>query len=118
MPVRYAFAAPVLAGKTEQLRDFAQQMTGSRKSGYADLNRRAGVSAEFMHLMSTLDGDMVIVYGVSEGDEAPKSGAEFLNPDSSEFDRWFRSQVLEIAGVDVLEVTGAPSEALVAWQAG
>jgi hypothetical protein len=116
MPVRYAFAAPVLPGKTEQLRAFAGELMGSRKSGYDDLNRRAGVSAEYMHLMPTPEGDMVIVYGVSAGDEPPKAGAEFIDTGVA-FDRWFRQQVLEITGIDVLEVGGDPSDALVAWQA-
>jgi hypothetical protein len=113
--VRYAFAAPVLPGKTEQLRAFARELMGSRKSGYDDLNRRAGVSAEFMHLLPTPDGDLVIVYGVSEGDEPPKAGAEFFDT-GIEFDRWFRNQALEITGLDVLEVAVDSSEELVAWQ--
>ena len=111
---RYAFAVPVLPGKSEQVRTFASALAGPRNAEYADLNRRANVTAEYLHLMETPEGAFVIVYGEGEA----KSGAEFLDPAAREFDRWFREQVLDVTGVDVLEVSGDPSELLVAWHAG
>lgn len=111
MADRYAFAAPVLPGKTAQARSFAGALMGARKAGYDDLNRRSGVTAEYVFLMETPAGDVIIVHGEGQS----KAGPDLFDPATREFDRWFRDQVLTITGVDVLEVSGEPSELLAAW---
>ena len=108
----YAFAMPILPGKTETVRHFVAEVLGPRKADWDDLQRRQGVTRESYFLQSSPDGDMLIVTG--EGTFAPVS--EWLDPDGIPFDRWFAEQMLENTGLDVRELGGELPEHLGDWR--
>ena len=60
MPVT-TFAAPILPGKTESLKQAAQEMADSRKNEYEESRHRMGVTREIASLQSTPQGDWVVV---------------------------------------------------------
>jgi hypothetical protein len=111
--MRYAFAIPILPGKTEAARDFINTVLSSKSKEWADLQARQDVTAEYYFLQSSPDGDMMVVYG--EGNwRAPD---EVLDPQSNEFDAWFLNQVQDINGFDIMQIGTAPSELLGEWHA-
>jgi hypothetical protein len=111
--MRYAFAVPILPGKTDAAREFVKTVLGPKSEEWADLQSRQQVTAEYYFLQSSPDGDMMIVYG--EGNwRAPD---EVLHPDSNEFDSWFLDQIQEINGFDIMQVGGEPSELVGEWHA-
>jgi len=108
----YAFAMPVLPGKTEATRQFVEEVLGPRKSDWDDLQRRQGVTRESYFLQSSPDGDLVIVTG--EGTFSAPS--QFLDPDRIPFDRWFIDQVQENTGINLLELPDELPELLGEWR--
>ena len=110
--MKYAFAAPILPGKTEAAREFIRTVLGPRSAEWADFQQRQGVVQETYFLQESPDGDMIIVSG--EGDWIPPS--EFIDPDNP-FDQWFVEQVREINGFDVREFGAKPPDVLGEWQA-
>ena len=52
----YAFAMPILSGKTPAARGFIQEVLGPRKREYDDLQRRQGVTQERYYLQSSPRG--------------------------------------------------------------
>lgn len=108
----YAFAMPILPGKTDVARRFVQEVLGPRRSDWDDLQRRQGVTRESYFLQTSPEGDMVIVTG--EGTFRPVS--EWIDLEGNPFDRWFADQMLEATGVDVSELGGEMPEHLGDWR--
>ncbi|MBI3979487.1 MAG: hypothetical protein HY331_14995 [Chloroflexi bacterium] len=92
-----AFAAPVLPGKTEQWRRFAEELMGPRRNDYVASRRRLGVR-ERAFFQSTPQGDLVIV--TLEGENPAAAFRRFGTADDP-FTRWFVDQVKEIHGFDL-----------------
>jgi hypothetical protein len=110
--VAYAFAMPILPGKTEAMRRFIQEVLGPRKRDWDDLQRRQGVTRESYYLQSSPEGDLVIVTG--EGTFAPLS--QVLNVEGNPFDRWFIEQVQDVTGINVLDLGDEMPEQLGEWR--
>ncbi len=91
------FVAPILPGKTQQWRRFAEELNGPRKKEYEESRRRHGVR-ERTFLQSAPQGDMVIV--TLEGDDPVESFRRFAATNDP-FTRWFSQQVYEIHGIDL-----------------
>ena len=108
----YAFAMPILPGKTEAMRRFVQEVLGPRKRDWDDLQRRQGVTRESYYLQADPEGDMVLVTG--EGTFTPPS--QFLDVEGNPFDRWFVAQVLDVTGVNMLEMGEEMPEFLGEWR--
>ncbi|HEU5431082.1 MAG TPA: hypothetical protein VFU81_05430 [Thermomicrobiales bacterium] len=111
----YVFAVPIPPGKTDAVRRLTDECLGPRKAEYDDLQRRGGVAVESYWLQHAPEGgDTLIV--VSDSDQ--HAFAEiFANP-QTEFDRWYREQILDIFGVDLAEPWGPRNEMLGEWRAG
>lgn len=108
-------AFPVLPGKQDQARAFAQEVIGPRRQEFDESQARIDATRETWTLQSTPDGDFVLVwFEAADIDKAFATLAESTDP----FDVWFRQQVQEINGFDLAEPpTEAPPEVLVDWTA-
>ena len=108
----YAFAMPILSGKTDAFRRFIQEVLGSRKREWDDLQRRQGVTQERYYLQTSPEGDLVIVTG--EGTFTPLS--QVLDVTGNPFDRWFIDQLQEVTGINMLELPEEMPELVGEWR--
>jgi hypothetical protein len=94
----YAFAMPLVPGKTEAWRGYVKELTGPRSAEYKASRQRAGITKEHVFLQATPMGDFVVV--AMECDD-PATVIERLLASTDPFDVWFRDKVLiEAHGVD------------------
>ncbi|HEV8580912.1 MAG TPA: hypothetical protein VGX68_17740 [Thermoanaerobaculia bacterium] len=107
-------AFPVLPGKESELRRFAAEMAGDRRSEAAAFYRSFGVIRESWHLQHTEHGAWII--GVTELTEDLETKAQAYATSQRPFDRWFKDQVEKISGINQdIEPLGPPTETLFAW---
>lgn len=99
-----AFAAPILPGKSEQWKRFADELRGPRRNDHMASRRKLGVW-ERAFLQSTPQGDVVIV--TLEGENLAQALNGFAGG-NDEFTRWFVHQVKEIHGFDLAEMAKMP----------
>ena len=105
-------AFPVLPGKQQQMRQFAEDMRTTRSAEAADFYRRIGAARESWHLQTTPAGDWVI--GVTQIPDRPIDvAAEEYARSTHAFDQWFKEQVMLVTGVNP-ETTplGPPTECI------
>jgi hypothetical protein len=96
-------AFPVLPGKGDDARKFAQE-TLARRDEFTASQNKSGVTKEEWSLQETPMGALVVVR--FESPDIDKSFAR-LAESTDDFDVWFRERVKDVSGVDL----GAPSEA-------
>jgi hypothetical protein len=99
-----AMAIPILPGKTEQVRQFARELSGSRKAEFQASRQKLGAH-ERSFLQSTPAGDVVIV--TLEADDPGAAFARF-GEGTDEFTRWFVQQVKELHGFDLTQPPPGP----------
>jgi hypothetical protein len=106
-------AFPILPGKTEQARRFAEEVMGSRRADFDKSQARFGATKETWALQSTPDGDFMLVW--FEAADVEK-GFATLAESTEAFDVWFRGQVQETTGFDLgAPPEDPPPEVLVDW---
>lgn len=93
----FAMAVPILPGKTEQWKKFADDLKSRYNKDFKESRKRMGVQ-ERSFLQHTPMGDLVIV--TIEGKDPQKAFEEF-SKGTDEFTKWFNSQVKEIHGIDL-----------------
>jgi hypothetical protein len=107
-------AFPVLAGKEQELRDFARELTGARAAEATEFYRVFGVSRESWHLQETPAGPLVI--GVTEVDEIEPAATSYA-ASQRPFDRWFKDQVYSLTGVSPdRDPLGPATEQIFDWR--
>jgi hypothetical protein len=112
----YAFAAPILPGKTEEFKAFAKQMVGEKKVEHAASRKRAGITREMVFLQKTPLGDFAVVVMESPGDASRAMDKIFASQDP--FDRWFLQRIGEIHGVTRERMaSGTPNSLVLEWRA-
>jgi hypothetical protein len=92
------FVFPALPGMTDDARRFLWEMGHDREAEYDRSQRRIGITHEVWYLSTLPDGDYVIVY--MRGEDLARSLAILAQSDD-EFDRWFKQQLLAVAGIDL-----------------
>lgn len=92
-----AFASPVLRGREEEWRRFAQELEGSRRHEYESFRRRLGIRAERVWLERTRGGEIAIAY--LEAAE-PEMVVARLAASEEPFDMWFKEKLAEFHGCD------------------
>ncbi|MFY9823714.1 MAG: hypothetical protein WAM82_20200 [Thermoanaerobaculia bacterium] len=108
-------AFPVLAGKENVVRAFVKSLTTDRAAEVAHFYTCFGVKSESWNLQETPTGLWVIA--VTDVDE-PTKRAEQYSASHAEFDEWFKTQVLELSGIDpITQPLGPPTEEIFAWPA-
>jgi hypothetical protein len=107
-------AFPVLPGKSDDGRKFAQETMG-RAQDFAAAQKRGAITREEWSLQETPMGALVLVR--FECDDVEKAFAT-LAQSTNEFDVWFRGRVLDITGVDLAAPSdAAPPEIILDWSA-
>jgi hypothetical protein len=104
-------AFPVLAGKEEEPRKFAEE-TLARRDELDTSQKRLGITTEQWVLQQSPEGSMVIVH--FEADDVERAFAEFSQSQDS-FDVWFKGRVKEITGVDLNEPPPGLPEVIFDW---
>lgn len=109
------FAAPILPGKLEAWRRFAQEMKSSRAEEHAKSRKQLSMTREVSYLQRTPQGDLAIIS--FDADDPQRAFAGLATSDAP-FDRWFREKVRELHGLDMTVPTAAPPvEQFVDWSA-
>jgi hypothetical protein len=104
---------PLLPGKEEAFRDFAQETLGPRRAQFAALQALSTVTRETWTLVPTPDGFFVNVWFEGNVDKAFAD----LATAEDEFAVWFREQVLNVTGVDMSAPNdSAPPETVFDWK--
>ena len=112
----FSGAFPVLPGKLDAMHTFAKETMGAQLSGFEEAQRRVGSIRETWSIQQLPDGSAIVLVWV----ETANVEAIFadLAQDDSEWTAWFRSQVLDITGVDLTEpAQGAAPEVIFDWRA-
>ena len=95
----YAFATPVLPGKTEEWKNYIKEMLGPRNKEFKESREKVGLNIERVWLQHMPTGDFAVVYW--EADDINKV-FEGLMQSEAPFDKWFREKVfVGIHGMDV-----------------
>jgi hypothetical protein len=100
-----AIAIPILPGKTEQWKNFSNDLKTTYNTQFKESRKKLGVQ-ERTFFQSTPMGDMIIV--TLEGKDPATAFAEF-GKGTDEFTKWFITQAKEIHGIDL---TTKPTSAL------
>lgn len=108
-------AFPVLPGKVDAARAFAEETMGPRRSGYDESQKRGGITRETWSVQENPDGSAFVLVWF-ESPDPEKSFAE-LAQDSSDFAVWFRERVKEVSGVDLTEPPEGGPELILDWNA-
>lgn len=113
-PAALACVLPILPGKQEAWRRFFQELEGSRRCEYELSRQRLGITKECTWFAQMPQGEVAIVYLEMEH---PELVIVQLATSALPFDRWFRSQLLELHGLDVSQLLAKPcSEVMFLWQ--
>jgi hypothetical protein len=105
-------AYPLRAGM-HALKEFGQSLLAGRRKETDDFFRRHGVSHESWHVQRLGDEDWVICCTQLRDKRATE---ESYGASTHEFDTWFKSQVLELCGIDPNATPlGLPSEQVFSW---
>ncbi|MEA5454773.1 hypothetical protein SPF06_08575 [Sinomonas sp. JGH33] len=91
------FSAPILPGKTEQLRSLGGETAGARKAEWETLNRDNGVTLHRAYIISTPMGDFASVY--FEAPDPAEANRRFA-ADASDFGMYFKKTVADAFGID------------------
>ena len=91
-------ALPIVRGKEEEWRRFAQELKETHPREYEDLRRRLGVRAERVWLMQEACGEVALAYAEVE---APEEVIRRLAASEDPFDTWFKEKLLELHGYDL-----------------
>ena len=99
MSKQFAIAVPILKGKTEQWKNFSNELKTTYNKEFNESRKKIGVQ-ERSYLQSTLQGDLVII--TLEGKD-PQNAFLQLGKGTDEFSKWFNTQVKEIHGLDMTQ---------------
>ncbi|MGZ5178402.1 MAG: hypothetical protein ACXWCW_30120, partial [Burkholderiales bacterium] len=102
-------AFPVLAGKEDAARRFAESVSGPRKQDTASFLQAFGVRRESWHLQQTPQGTFIIV--VTDVEEPPHEKARAYGASQGAYERWFKDNVRELcAGFMSAALPAVPEE--------
>ncbi|MGI8632818.1 MAG: hypothetical protein ACR2NA_09795 [Solirubrobacterales bacterium] len=108
-------AFPILPGKVDAARSFANETLGERRSAFEEFQKRADVARETWSIQELPEGgSLMLVY--FEAANPAKTFAE-LAQDPSDFAVWFRERVQEINGIDLKQPPEGHSDVALDWTA-
>ena len=101
-------AFPLLPGKTQAGREFANACIGPRRVEFAEALKRQGITKESWFLQKTPKGDIVIVYFEADDVEKVFAREGYLAKSQAPFDVWFKQQVKSVTGFDLEQPSDEP----------
>lgn len=105
-------AFPVVPGKEDEARKFAEETLGRREE-FSASQKRGGTTKEEWSLQQTPMGSLVLVRFESSD---PETTFATLAASDDPFDVWFRQRVLEVSGVDLAAPSDdPPPEIILDW---
>jgi hypothetical protein len=90
----YALAAPLLPGKVEAHAAMLAEFEGPRREAWLESRRARGIAKEYVWNQTAPDGSIFTVVYFEITDPANLS-----SPSQSEFETWFRDQIMGIHGI-------------------
>lgn len=108
-------AFPILAGKVDAVRAFANEAMGERRSAFEEFQARAGATRETWSIQELPDGSALLLVWFESAD--PDKAFVELAQDSSDFAVWFRERVQEVNGIDLTEPAQGAPELVLDWSA-
>jgi hypothetical protein len=91
----FSAAFPILLGKDQACKEFAETCMGPRRNECLDSLKRMGIPKETWHLQKTPMGSFIVVhFGYEDLAKAFQVLAESGHP----FDLWVRQHILQITG--------------------
>ena len=98
-----AFVLPLTPGKTQEWRDWGEEMLGPRRSEYEAFRRRLSLRTQRWYLQHTPQGDTAIMY--LEGDDLQRTFQE-LRTSQDRFAVWLRQQTKDLLdGFDLTQTS-------------
>jgi hypothetical protein len=111
-------AFPVLPGKEQAAREFAETLGSTRRDDAGEFFRRYSVTRESWHLQQTPQGSFIIVVtelGAAPGLQVHVQAQAYASAQHS-FDRWFKDNVRDLCGVNPDEQPlGPPTQTIFEW---
>jgi len=105
---------PVLEGKEDAARSFAEEAGGQRRDELGAHLRRSNVTRETWSLLKTPMGSFINVWFEGDIEDAFSD----LATNDEDYTVWFRNSVLEVTGVDLSQPNdSAPPEVILDWKA-
>jgi hypothetical protein len=103
-----AFAAPLPAGNLDAWRAWIDELKGSRKSEFDDMNARHEITDHRVYLQPMPDGNYLVVVVIDGpgGDSFMQTAAASENG----FDTWFLGKAAEVHGFDLSAGLPPPPE--------
>ena len=114
----FGTAIPIVPGKTDRVRRFAEELEAHRQE-YEVLNARFGLSGHAMWINEERDGTDVVVqvYDIPSAELLAEMRSREWDMDSS-YDRWWTDWVKDVLGIDLLAEMSlrAPPENVFSWE--
>ena len=101
---------PLLPGKQEAWRQFCQILQGSRRSEYDAWCQQMGITRQEVWLSQTVQGDLVRIH---LQEERLQHALTDLMLSRRPFDRWLWQQLLELHGLDMMQLVSASVHELI-----
>ena len=89
---------PVQPGKSDNAREFMDELEQSRMAEYAASEERIGITKEVWFLAGTPGGDTLVAY--IESDDFGEALTRFSGS-QNDFDLWFKQRLADSAGIDL-----------------
>lgn len=99
------WSVPILPGKLEAWKAFAEDAKGPRSEEYDRSRKRMGVVREVVSLMQTPEGDFACIF--QEAKDLAKAFQVIARSDDT-YDVWFRDQLVELHGLTPDMLQGPP----------
>lgn len=94
-----AMAAPLTADRLADWEAWSDELNGSRKAEFDDMNSRHGLTEHRAYLQPTPDGNFLVLV-IHEGPGADDFIPSLMASDH-EFDQWFGRSVADLHGMDM-----------------
>ena len=89
---------PVQPGKSDDAREFMDELEKSRMADYAASEERIGITKEVWFLAGTPGGDTLVAY--IESDDFGEALTRFSGS-QNDFDLWFKRRLADSTGIDL-----------------
>lgn len=101
----YGFVVPILPDQVEPDRQLAAELNGARRAEFEASRARLGITREEVWIQETPMGAFAVVHLEADDVMAAIGG---LGTSQDPCDRWWRSRILEIHGLDLSQPPSSP----------